>query len=326
MSSKTDAPQAEFCLLFPVLDDWDSLRLLLRQLDAELAAAGAAVDVWCVDDGSRVPAPDDLFDVAAHALRAGYVLTLKGNFGHQRAIAVGLSHLAANHSYAGVIVMDADGEDRPEDVPRLIAAYRHAGERVVFAQRTRRSEGAVFTVGYHVYRLIHRVLTGIPVRVGNFSLIPQRLLHRLVVTSDLWNHCAAAVVHARLPSELMPTTRGNRLAGRSTMNLQSLIRHGLSAMSVFSDRIGVRLLVAAASLLIVLVALAAAAAVFGWWSALPAALLLLTAIAGLLLAQAVLILTVFVLTVLRARGDSSFVPIRDHALYVEEVSCLRQAP
>jgi polyisoprenyl-phosphate glycosyltransferase len=209
--------ETEFALLFPVLDDWESLRIVLKRVDAELTSAGLAAYVLCVDDGSSVPPPDDLLPPSSTALRGVEIVSLKGNFGHQRAIAVGLSHAATRHAFAAVIVMDADGEDLPSDVPRLVAEFRQRGDRVVFAQRTRRSEGVAFTAGYHTYRLFHRVLTGIPVQVGNFCLIPDSLLQRLVVTSDLWNHCAAAIVHARLPATMVPTRRGDRVAGRSGM-------------------------------------------------------------------------------------------------------------
>ena len=80
--------------------------------------------------------------------------------------------------------MDADGEDNPADVPRLVAELAAQGGRtIVFAQRIRRSEGFVFTFLYQLYRLAHRVLTGIPVQVGNFSIVPCALLDRLVAGS-----------------------------------------------------------------------------------------------------------------------------------------------
>jgi polyisoprenyl-phosphate glycosyltransferase len=314
-----DARDAEFALLFPVLDDWESLRTVLARVDDELASAGFAAYVVCVDDGSTQPPPGDLLPASARALRGLEIITLKGNFGHQRAIAIGLSQVATRLDFAAVIVMDADGEDLPSDVPRLIAAFRERSDTVVFAQRTRRSEGMLFSAGYNAYRLLHRVLTGIPVQVGNFCLIPEPLLQRLVVTSDLWNHCAAAIVHARLPAVMVPTRRGQRAAGRSSMNFQSLVRHGFSAMSVFSDRIGVRLLVGmsfAGGALLIAAALATAA---GWWAVLPAGAFTIAVAALLLAGLAVLVLLTFLLTVLRARGDSGFVPVRDHTLYVEGV-------
>jgi polyisoprenyl-phosphate glycosyltransferase len=130
-------------------------------------------------------------------------------------------------------------------VPRLVAQLqRDKATAIVFAERRRRSEGLLFTILYHTYRLMHKVLTGVSVRVGNFSAVPRHLLSSIVAVSELWNHYAAAVVKARLPYTTIPTRRGTRLHGRSSMRFVSLVTHGLSAMSVFGDAIGVRLLIA----------------------------------------------------------------------------------
>ena len=92
--------------------------------------------------------------------------------------------------------------------------------------------------------MAHRVLTGHGVRVGNFSVIPRERLSCLVATSELWNHYAAAAFPSRQPYATVPTRRADRLDGRSKMNFVALVIHGLSAISVYSDAIGVRLLIA----------------------------------------------------------------------------------
>jgi hypothetical protein len=68
----------------------------------------------------------------------------------------------------------------------------------------------------------------------------------MMAVPDLWNHYAAAVYRARLPRRLLPLPRGRRLAGESKMNFVSLLIHGLTAMSVFSDQVSARLLTASA--------------------------------------------------------------------------------
>ena len=117
--------------------------------------------------------------------------------------------------------------------------------RAVFAERARRTESLSFRLFYRLYKAAHLILTGEPVRVGNFSVLPATLLGRIVCVSDLWNHYAAAAFKARLPITTLPLARGHRLDGKSKMNFVSLAMHGLGAMSVYGDRIGVRLLVAA---------------------------------------------------------------------------------
>jgi hypothetical protein len=184
-------------------------------------------------------------------VRAVQVLNLRRNLNHQRPIAVALCHVQDTMELDAVVVMDADGEDRPEDVPRLVQEFhRQRAQRIIFAERTRRSEGVVFGVFYALYRLIHRVLTGRAVRVGNLSIVPRSALVSLGAAPELWNHYAAAVFKLRLQTGTIQSSRGHRLAGTSRMNFVSLVIHGLSAISVFGEIVGTRLLAATGALIL----------------------------------------------------------------------------
>lgn len=311
-------------VLTPIFNDWAALANLLPVLDGELASRSRTARLIIVDDGSQVPAP--AFEVHLAGLTSIEVLHLRRNLGHQRAIAIGLAYLAEAASPDAVVVMDGDGEDRPEDVNRLLDALQQSDtSRVIFAERTRRSEGPLFALLYWLYRTVHYLLTGERVRVGNFSVIPGPLLRRLVAVSELWNHYAAAVFHARVPYATIPTSRGSRYAGRSQMNFVGLVTHGLSAMSVFGDRIGVRLLLA--SSLLALGVIAAAAGFTIWHLATGTSLPFWSAymLVGLVLLVFLLFATSlgFVFIILAGRGSAGFLPFRDFAPYVSHVAPLR---
>jgi hypothetical protein len=49
-------------------------------------------------------------------------------------------------------------------------------------------ERARFKAFYAAHRVVHLVVTGIAVRVGNFSIVPAAQLERMVVMSEMWNH------------------------------------------------------------------------------------------------------------------------------------------
>jgi polyisoprenyl-phosphate glycosyltransferase len=153
-------------VLLPLYNDWDSLRLLLAQLDAELARKGIVARALVVDDGSP-DQPADLFSWGPfESLARVEVLTLRRNLGHQRAIAIGLAYVADHIDGRCVVVMDSDGEDSPADVPRLLARFdQEAASKIVFAERTSRSESLIFMVFYLLYKWLHFLLTGVHVRV-----------------------------------------------------------------------------------------------------------------------------------------------------------------
>src|SRR4051812_37592691 len=232
-------------VLIPVFNDWPAVARLLIELDRTLGVSGRDARVLLVDDGSSETPGPDLAPPAPRRLREIEILQLRRNVGHQRAIAIGLSHSEFAIQAEVIVVMDGDGEDRPDDVPRLVDELERAdGRRIIFAKRLRRSEGALFATMYALYRWLHLLLTGERVRFGNFSAIPAPLLGRLNTMSELWNHYAAAVIKSRVPYATIITTRGIRYSGTTKMNYVGLVTHGLSAMSVFGDLIGVRLLAA----------------------------------------------------------------------------------
>jgi glycosyltransferase involved in cell wall biosynthesis len=320
MTQDVSAPSSrQVVVICPVYEDWPAVRLLLPRIGEALASVASCARVLLVNDGSATSVPNDLVTAPLATIEEVRVLSLRRNVGHQRALAIGLAYAEANMPCDAVVVMDADGEDDPADVPRLLETMcATRPPSVVFAQRTRRSEGLVFTSLYRLYRSLHHLLTGIPVQVGNFSVIPRVVLARLAVVSDLWNHYAAAVFQSRIPYTMVPTARARRLSGQSRMNFVSLVAHGLSAIAVFADRVGVRILIAA------LAVLAASLAVLGG----VFLRLLLTGhsspgwlIAGVVVALVLTIQTaatagLFVLQVLFARASSTFIPTRDYPFFV----------
>ena len=256
---RTSAPAAgRIVVLIPLFNDWEAADLLLDGLDSACSQISAPVEVLFIDDGSTEDPPSGFAQRRFKALQAVDILRLRRNLGHQRAIAVGLVYVYENRPCRAVIVMDSDGEDRPEDIQRLLDRFHRDGaSSIVFAARSKRLERFPFRVLYQLYRVIHRLLTGDPVRVGNFSVVPFECLAKLVVVPEIWNHYAAAVIRSRIRFSSIPIPRGRRVAGKSKMNFIGLLLHGLSAFFVYGDIVGARLLVAIALALILEAALIA---------------------------------------------------------------------
>lgn len=307
-------------VLTPVFNDWLCAQHLLLGLGQSIVSLSkyrpCTLHVVMIDDGSNLPCPANLAaGLGDDGTVEVSVLRLHRNVGHQRAICIGLCHVSERVPCDLLIVMDCDGEDRPQDISHLVeAAEQNSFRRIIFASRARRSEGLVFRLGYRTYRCLHRLLTGMPVRFGNFSAVPAELLHGLPLVSETWNHYAAAVLKAHLPFAAVPLDRGTRFAGKSSMNLISLTMHGVSAMSVFAEVISVRLLLIAGALGITLVAAGLSAA----WQSPEAAHWLMPLVAGMVALSLItsLILGVFMLGIHAFRGTASFLPKRDYHYFI----------
>lgn len=295
----------------PVYDDATAAAQLLGHLSRVFAHSDVQLHVLLVDDGSPVPLTYQLHLPETAAGVHVDILRLRRNVGHQRAIALGIAYVHEHIPCNGVLIMDADGEDRPEDAAQLVARCREQdNDRIIFAERTRRSESTLFQCFYRLYQLLHWVLTGIRVRVGNFSAVPASHLPALVTLPALWNHYAAAVYQARLPHDSVPTVRAHRYSGKSKMNFVALVIHGLQALSVFIEVVAVRLLIA--------VFLFAC----GCGALLAAALFTQSNVGGLatvLIFALAVLLGSFSLTLgfLNQRNSLDFIPIRDYKFFVE---------
>jgi hypothetical protein len=175
------------------------------------------------------------------------VLTPPFNLGHQRAIVFGLRSIRAQLDPLDcVVTMDADGEDRPEDVPRLLDRLCDDGNRietVVVARRTKRSEPLTFRVLYAAFLVLFRVLTGTTIRSGNFA-VQRGGFVRNAIGHPSFDLCySSSLIKLKREVIYVPCSRGKRLAGESRMGLQNLLIHGVRMMLPFADQIAVRSLV-----------------------------------------------------------------------------------
>lgn len=226
--------------LTPVYNDWECYTLLVERISAIMASlSGYTYSFLAVDDFSTEPVPESLEGKGEIS-----ILHLVRNMGHQRALAIGMAYIRNDLSGVDLVIsLDGDGEDRPEDITLLLDANdRNQGEAIVFAQRRKRSEGVLFRLFYFFYKFIFTLLTGQKISFGNYSLIPSRLLERLVYVSEIWNNYPSAVIKSRLPYSGVLTDRGRRYKGESKMNFVSLVLHGLSAVSVYIEVLAVRLI------------------------------------------------------------------------------------
>jgi len=311
----------EVAIVTPVLNDWISFSRLLTEVSRLEGIGDVRFRVIAVNDGSSAGfVLPDFPDWVTPRIKSVEILHLAVNIGHQRAIAVGLSIVAKRNDIQSVIVMDCDGEDRPEDIrPMLAASLVHPGVAVL-ARRAQRSETIGFKLGYELYKALFWVLTGRRINFGNFTVLPIAAIRRLVRMPDLWNNLPAAIMRSRLATMAMPMPRGLRFAGQSKMNVSRLIVHGLSAMSVFSEVIFVRVLLAALAIggLMLTLLFGVVAIRFLTDLAIPGWASLVFGDLAILLVQILVTLVATTFVVLSSRTHRPIVPLIDAPSFVVE--------
>lgn len=162
--------------------------------------------------------------------------------GHQRANIAAIRALGSRVAdYQAVVTMDADGEDSPEDVPRLLAPILNADADVVLAQRGKRSVGNSFRFGYLMYKALFRLLTGLSITSGNFAAT-RGSWWPLVASAGIWDlHFAGALASSQGRVERVLCDRRKRRDGKSRMGgAAGLVAYGLGFALPYSMRIAVR--------------------------------------------------------------------------------------
>jgi glycosyltransferase involved in cell wall biosynthesis len=305
-------------IVTPVFNDWASVSLLISELETLDFPKVVRFSLLVIDDGSSEAFS---IDYPLHTLRRVYeieIVSLACNLGHQRAIAVGLVVVCELKEIDAVVVMDSDGEDRPTDIPRLVAATKKNPGHIVCARRGRRPGLRVFWLWYICYRFLFGLLTGTRIDFGNFCVIPKGRLEALASNAAIWNNLAGTLTRSSIPLVRVVADRGRRYVGKSKMNLVSLVMHGLSAMAVYSDIIMVRLMLAASALSavtflgilgIVGVKFFTQLAIPGWASS-TAGLLIVILLQGLML------FTISAFTVLNTRSMKVIVPRVDAVSFI----------
>jgi polyisoprenyl-phosphate glycosyltransferase len=230
----------------PVYKDVRSFLILRERLLEQLAGAERVetgrVRFVVIDDTAgqdpEVGGLGELGDVT--------VLQPPFNLGHQRALVYALRKaLPRIADDDAVVTLDADGEDRPEDLPRLLAAltaHPPLERPVVLALRTKRRESLGFKLFYRLFRLLFRGLTGATVRSGNFAAMPGAIARRALQHPTFDLAYSSAILALDLPVEYVPCERGERYEGRSKMTYGKLAMHGLRMLMPFTDRIAIRAL------------------------------------------------------------------------------------
>jgi polyisoprenyl-phosphate glycosyltransferase len=227
-------------IITPVYNDWESLDKLQTELLHQcINERITSIHLVVVNDASTRPPNTHLSKAHLQVT----MLHLNINLGHQRAIAIGLAYVADECEPTDcVIVMDCDGEDNPGLVPLLFESCAATNfQNIIFAERTKRNEGLRFRTFYFIYKTIFKILTNNVINFGNFSCIPSGLLPRVIGIPSLWNHYSGSIIKSRIPYSTMQSERGKRYFGKSTMNLDNLILHGFSSISIYLDTVIIKI-------------------------------------------------------------------------------------
>ncbi len=222
-----------FIILIPLYNDWKSVSKLINEIDFQVKNWKADVSVVIVNDASTEIR--ETIEFQLKKIKSVKILNMKENRVHQRCIAAGLKFICKNENFDNVIIMDADGEDRPEELNDFFKKAEENPDKTITGNRYKRSESLIFKVLYEFHKLLTLIFTGKLIKFGNFTCLPKNHAILLIQKPYLWNSFSSSVVRAIKNRVSIPSIRGKRYILPSKMNFFGLVFHSLAIISVFRN-------------------------------------------------------------------------------------------
>lgn len=225
--------QSPLCIsvVVPAYNEEEVLPELHRRLQAVLSQLTTNYEIVYVNDGSQDRTLEVMRELKEADSHVGYV-NLSRNFGKEIAMTAGLD-LARGDA---VVVIDADLQDPPELIPKLLEGWK-AGFDVVYARRVSRAGETWLkkATARAFYRIIQRIgPVSIPEDVGDFRLMSRRAVDALKQIRERHRFMKGLFAWIGFPQKAIDYQRDARFAGVTKWNYWKLWNFAIEGITSFS--------------------------------------------------------------------------------------------
>jgi glycosyltransferase involved in cell wall biosynthesis len=212
----------------PALNESESLPELHRQLVAALEASGRSWEIVYVDDGSRDGTDRVMAELAAGDPRVGAIV-LRRNFGKSAALATGFREARGEL----VLTLDADLQDDPAELARLVAALEQNGLDLVSGWKQTRHDPISKTVPSKLFNAVTSAVAG--VRLHDFNcglkLYRREVVEAIEVYGELHRFMPALAHWRGFRVGEIPVNHRPRLHGKSKFGASRFVNGFLDLLA-----------------------------------------------------------------------------------------------
>ncbi|MGE5628772.1 MAG: glycosyltransferase family 2 protein [Solirubrobacterales bacterium] len=202
-----------------------------KRLKEVMDGAKETYQIIFVNDGSMDSSRNKIEDLCKKDDKITLV-NFSRNFGHQAAISAGMD--ASNGKC--VVVIDADLQDPPEVIIKMLEKWK-AGYEVVHGKRTKRQGESAFKklTAAAYYRLLRKITSvDIPVDTGDFRLIDRKVCNALTSLPEKNRYVRGLVSWVGYKQTFVEFSRQGRFAGETKYPLKKMIKLALDGLTSFS--------------------------------------------------------------------------------------------
>ena len=221
----------ELSVVVPVFNEEAALQALFDRLYPALDELGLSYEVLFINDGSRDRSAAILKDQFLLRPDVTRVILFNGNFGQHMAIVAGFEHARGGR----VVTMDADLQNPPEEISKLLAAMDSGHDYVGSIRRTREDSWWRDLASKAMNRVRERITRIKMTDQGCMLRAYSRDIVRAVAASrEVSTYIPAlAFTFAHNPTEV-EVEHAERTAGQSKYSLYKLIRLNFDLITGFS--------------------------------------------------------------------------------------------
>lgn len=225
-------------ILIPVFNDWESLQKLIEEINENIKDfKNFQFECLVINDASTIKQPKL---AKPSFIKSFEIYNMIKNRGHARCNAFGIRYIHENKKFDYLIMMDGDGEDRPEEIKSLVAKIIEDPAVSVVAKRVQRSEGFIFQSLYRIHKIITLIFTGEKINFGNYSILTKSDVEKINFKASLWSSFSGTIKKNLKPLNEINSIRGLRYFGPSKMSIFKLLIHSLSIIAVFKYQVFLR--------------------------------------------------------------------------------------
>lgn len=219
-------------VVVPVFQSEVGLYELIKRLKAVLFSISPDVELILVDDGST----DGSWElIAKAALEESFIkgIRFSRNFGQHHAIFAGLDMAQGEW----VVVMDADLQDLPEEIPMMLTKVRY-GYEAVLARRTGRKDSWASKILSTFYYRVFYLMSGIKQdpSIGNFGVYNRKIIDSILKMRENNWYFPTMVHWVGFNQSTFNVKHGVSTNKRSNYFFKSKFRLGLNTLLAFSDK------------------------------------------------------------------------------------------
>ena len=219
----------DISIVIPAMNEEGNVGPLYKKIVSALRPVTKRFEIIYVDDGSTDSTPEKVIALRRKDSRV-HLIQFSRNFGKASALSAGLE--ASNGKF--IVTMDADLQDDPEEIPRMLEKLKHGYDLVVGWKYKRQDPFLTKILPSKIFNFLIRVLHGVKIHDSdcNFRMMRKEVAKDLLFYGGLFRYIPSLAYWNGYKVTEIPVIHHKRFSGKSKWGAGRLLKGSLDMLTV----------------------------------------------------------------------------------------------